>query len=233
MPKQTTFLKVSARLTTRTELLGAIEQGETVRVATLNPEFMLEARKNNAFREALSHMTHCTVDGTGLYWYLKRLHLTQLIEQYQGADLVQNLFERYSDGSRCFYLLGGPSTEQNAAAILQRYPKLVIVGAQDGGTPIREELVQEVQQTKPDIVLVGFGAPLQELWIDQTSGEDIPVMIGVGGSLDFYGSKKRAPQFMRTLHLEWLYRSFTEMGHFKRAFKAVVIFPLYVLFSGK
>ncbi len=54
---------------------------------------------------------------------------------------------------------------------------------------------------------------------------EVPVMIGVGGTLGFYTHKKRAPQLLQALRLEWLWRALTEKGHAGRAFQAAVVFP--------
>jgi N-acetylglucosaminyldiphosphoundecaprenol N-acetyl-beta-D-mannosaminyltransferase len=243
MPERASFLGVDVALTHKTELLADIDCAthlQPVRVATLNPEFLLEAQHNPAFRTALNAMTHCTVDGSGLYGFLKlfrrRLNLKH-IELYHGADLAEDLFCHYYNGAKSFYLLGGPEclAEDATAALRTRYPDIKIVGAEDGGMidlnhPVEEALLERVNKAKPDILLVGFGAPKQERWITE-AGEKlaVPTAIGVGGTFGFYTDKRRAPNLVRSLHFEWLWRVCTERGHAKRAFRAVVIFPLTAL----
>lgn len=240
MPTLLTFMSVRMRLTNRQELLEAIAQASTqkpVRVATLNPEFILEAGTNDSFRQALENMTHCTVDGTGLHWWLKRfIHKKQLtfpLERYSGANLVQDLFQIYQNGERSFFFLGGREgeTETVKKEVGELFPHLKIIGLASGG-PIDKKavhldpkLAKEIASGHPDILLVGFGAPKQELWMEQAKKRlTVPVMIGVGGTLGFYGIKKRAPEWMRKSGLEWVYRSLTESGHWKRAWKAVIVF---------
>lgn len=236
MPERIHFLDTDLNLTTRSELLGAIEKGETVRVATVNPEFMLEAEQNSRFREVLGRMTHCTIDGSGVLGILKmarsKLKIQQPLELYHGADFTEDLFQKYQDGSKSFFLLGGPiDLARTASSVLQsRYPNLRIVGATDGGSidptsPLSRSIEEQLRTAKPDIVLVGFGAPKQEFWIDAARDLPIQVMVGIGGTFGFYTTKKRAPHWMRALHLEWLFRSLTEKGHAKRAWRAVVVFP--------
>ena len=95
---------------------------------------------------------------------------------------------------------------------------------------VNPTLISTIKAKKTDILFVGFGAPKQELWIHAAKlHAPAPVMIGVGGSFGFYTHKKRAPLWMRTFYLEWLYRGLTEKGHMKRVWRAVVIFPLYAL----
>lgn len=240
-PPPATFLGLHVRLTDKSTLLAAIENAtptQPVRVATLNPEIVLEAHRTPALGQALTHMSHCTIDGTGLAWFLhyarNRINLPSIPPRYPGADLVSDLFERYQDGSKRFFLLGGTPEQNDRAtkAIQAAYPSLAIAGHTSGGSidpthPVDATLLETINATDPDIVLVAFGAPRQELWIAAAATLRAPTAVGVGGSLDFYGSKKRAPQVLRSLHLEWLWRTLTERGHLKRAWRATVVFPLY------
>jgi len=244
MPHRTSVYNLEVNLSQPEEVLAAIQaatKDKRVRIATLNPEFVMEAQQNPSFREALKGMTHCTIDGGGLSLWLSISHWLEkdlkVPARYPGADLVAHLFSRYSTGEKSFFLLGGPQglAEKAAVTIKKDYPGIRIVGATDGGmvnpakvsvTPLLQE---ELTKTQPDIILVGFGAPKQELWIQAAESLGIPVMIGVGGTFKFYTNHERAPKFMRTLHLEWLYRSFTEKGHWKRAWRAVIEFSFFAL----
>lgn len=239
------IFNLSVNFSNKKEILTAIglaSSATPVTIGTINPEFILEAKKNLAFREALQKMSHCIVDGTGLFFFLKSwnfLHGANLeLERYPGATLVEDLFIKYADGEKSFFFLGGPTglAENAGQEIKKRYPHINIIGVHNGGTldpekPILpEEVIDLLQKTQPDILLVGFGAPKQELWITQQGHTlNIPVLIGIGGTLGFYTTKKRAPLFMRTLGLEWLYRSLTERGHFRRAWRATVVFSFYAL----
>ena len=241
MPHTIKYMSVEANISDKAEVLSAIKSASEVsqvRIATINPEFMLEAERNPAFRKALSFMSHSIVDGSGLFFMLKlwnrKLKISTL-ELYHGSDLMADLFLLYKDGSKTFYFLGGVpgNAEKAKVEIEKKYPGIRIVGTNDGGTidpnnPVaNRQVMEEITETRPDIVTVGFGAPRQELWIMAASQElNVPVMVGVGGTLDFYTKKKRAPKWLRVLHLEWLGRVFTEKGHWKRAFRAVVLFPL-------
>jgi N-acetylglucosaminyldiphosphoundecaprenol N-acetyl-beta-D-mannosaminyltransferase len=86
-----------------------------------------------------------------------------------------------------------------------------------------------------NIILVNFGAPEQEQFIYSLKGQEnakIKLAIGVGGSFDFLtGKVKRAPAWMRSIGLEWLFRLIQQPNRWKRIWNAVVIFPIKVLFS--
>jgi N-acetylglucosaminyldiphosphoundecaprenol N-acetyl-beta-D-mannosaminyltransferase len=242
MPNLLTFRGIHLALTRKERALEVIDNAtrqHPVRIATANPEFIELAQHHEAFRTALHQMTHVTIDGSGLYFMLKLWKITGKTnfspDQYPGADMVRDLFERYKNGERRFFFLGGaPGVMEKAAEAVKRlYPKITIVGTAYGGIvsdqegSVSTELTRTLTAAKPDILLVAFGAPKQELWIEAARNIlSIPVMIGVGGSLDFFVQKKRAPEWMRSLHLEWLYRSISEPGHWRRAFRATILFPL-------
>jgi N-acetylglucosaminyldiphosphoundecaprenol N-acetyl-beta-D-mannosaminyltransferase len=232
MPKDVYFMGSKVRISDQVEIVAAINSGATMRIATLNPEFMLEAEKNQSFRVALGQMTHCTVDGFGLY-----LALGRRFARYTGADLVNDLAIRYADGSKRFFLLGGLGDEAilAAAELRRRFPGLTVVGAESGGAIADpnhpdSDLVARIKALQPDILLVGFGAPKQELWIANAGGV-ATVMVGIGGSFGFYSTKQRAPGLFRRTGTEWLWRGLTEPGHWRRIWHAVVIFPLHAVTS--
>ena len=70
-----------------------------------------------------------------------------------------------------------------------------------------EAVIEKINETCPDIVWVGLGAPKQEIWMAEHQGRINAVMIGVGAGFDYYaGNIKRAPVWMQRCNLEWLYR---------------------------
>ena len=77
-----------------------------------------------------------------------------------------------------------------------------------------ETILDKIQQSNADLVLVAFGAPKQDLWIHKhLPGTGVKVAIGVGGLFDFYsGRLPRAPQWMRELGMEWAFRLIQEPG---------------------
>ena len=231
----TNLLGCQLHLASRDQSLGAIEAavnktGPPVQLATVNAEFLTGAKHNPAFKLALEQMTHCSIDGSGPWFYLKLFYpkLAAQLDRYPGASLVQELFERYQSQPVRFYLVGGnpKHTSQIRATLKQRYPQLQLVGFEYGGqinakgTPEDTQLADRIEAAKPDILLVGFGAPKQELFIHQLA-LPLPVMIGVGGSFDFFGQKPRAPKLWQSIGLEWAYRALHEPGHLIRAIKAV------------
>ena len=79
-------------------------------------------------------------------------------------------------------------------------------------------IVQCVRYSNPDILLVAFGAPTQDLWINRHLQDlDTPICIGVGGAFDFIsGRTKRAPIIIQRFGFEWLHRLWTQPWRWKR-----------------
>jgi N-acetylglucosaminyldiphosphoundecaprenol N-acetyl-beta-D-mannosaminyltransferase len=208
-------------------------------IVTVNPEFILTAQKDKEFARIINQASLALPDGTGILWAAKRQG-TELEKRVTGADLVIQLARkrRYS-----LFLLGGkPGVAKKASnTLMKRYQGLKILGATDGGkiTPKnishQRKLVEHINALKPDILLVGLGAPKQDKFIHRWQRQlKCKVGIGVGGTFDYIiGQPKRAPRWMQKLHLEWLWRLIREPKRSKRILKAVIIFPLLVLFSGK
>jgi N-acetylglucosaminyldiphosphoundecaprenol N-acetyl-beta-D-mannosaminyltransferase len=93
-------------------------------------------------------------------------------------------------------------------------------------------IANQIREAQPDILLVAFGNPKQEKWIGMFRRQlSVPVMIGVGGSLDFIaGERKRAPLWMQKLGLEWLFRLLQEPGRlWKRYVVDLFIFSAFFL----
>jgi N-acetylglucosaminyldiphosphoundecaprenol N-acetyl-beta-D-mannosaminyltransferase len=233
---------VDLKLTGKAELFTAIEEASDsspVRIATPNPEFILLARENSQFKKALEKATHHVVDGFGLSLALRVSGSSGPTSQkYAGIDLVEDLFKRYSKGEKSFALVGGyeGAAAKRAELLRQTYPHIKIVAALRGGdisteSPVDPSLLNQLETAAPDILMLGFGAPKQELWMASASASTIPVMIGVGGSLNFASAKKRAPKLVQVVQMEWLWRAFTEKGHAKRAYRATVGFTVSFLLA--
>jgi len=169
--------------------------------------------------------------------FAHRYHV--LPQRVSGVDVVFDLIKRYSHGEKSFFLLGGSQeTVVKAKDMLQqKYPLVSIVGAESGGIissdgvgEYDEQTLQKISNASPDIIIVAFGAPKQEKWLYRNKGRiSKGVALGVGATIDFIaGEQKRAPNFFRKYHLEWLWRLVSEPKRAKRIATAFPVFPLYV-----
>ena len=206
---------------TMVETLDAVEKmvkigrktGKTHQIATVNVDFLIKAQEDETLRHLLQEADLCTADGMPLIW-ASNFFGTPLKERVAGSDMLPLLAERAAQKGLTLYFMGArEGVAAKAADILrQRHPQLQIVGTSSPywkpGQAMDQAVLDEIKQLKPDILLVAFGNPKQELWIKEYGQEvGVPVMIGVGASLDFVaGTVKRAPTWMQKTGLEWLGR---------------------------
>jgi N-acetylglucosaminyldiphosphoundecaprenol N-acetyl-beta-D-mannosaminyltransferase len=141
-----------------------------------------------------------------------------LPERMTGADWIYSLCDHCRETGRSLFFLGGaPEVAASAAQRLcTQYPGLRIRGTHHGFVHDEEEqsaeAVAQINSTRPDIVLVGMGTPLQEEWISSHRSDlDVPVCWAVGALFDYVaGEVPRGPRWMLDHGLEWLYRLWLE-----------------------
>ena len=192
-------------------------------ICTVNPEFVMEARHNRAFRELLNGADLTTPDGIGIV-LAARLLGTPVRGRATGVALVERIAEISArEGHRIFFLGAQPGVAEEAAAeLLRRYPGANIVGTYSG-SPKDEDFPQIrslLDDARPDVLLVAYGAPAQDLWI-RAHRDDLPpgirVAMGVGGVFDYLaGRVPLAPPVIRRLGLEWLYRLIKQPWRWRR-----------------
>lgn len=202
-------------------------------ICTVNTEFIMAAQRDEAFRRVINHAALCLPDGVGVLWAARRLGRS-LRERVAGSDMIGQIAARAAQRGWRMYLLGAaPGVADRAAAVLQaRYPGLVVAGTFSGSPALSEEeaIVERICAAGPDVLLVAFGAPTQDLWIARNQSRlPVPVAMGVGGTLDFIaGVAKRAPKWVQRLGLEWLHRLVREPWRWRRQL-ALPRFVWYVL----
>ncbi len=190
-------------------------------IVTPNPEIVMVAKDNPDFASILNHASLVIPDGIGIIKGAKILK-TPLKERVAGYDLICHLLENYQDGSRSFYFWGSkPGIAEIAKQKMQeKYPKIQILGAEDGyfDETKKKQTIQKLKELKPDILLLGIGAPRQETLLQELLKENIfKIGIGCGGSIDVLsGTVKRAPKLFIKLHIEWSWRLIKEPWRLKR-----------------
>mgnify|MGYP001225731600 CR=1 FL=1 len=202
------------------------------RVVTVNPEFLMAARYRPDFAAVLRSAALATADGAGIV-LAGRLLGRPFRGRVTGTDLLRPLARRAAAaGWRLFFLGAADGVADRAAAVLcGEAPGLCVAGTWSGspGTDDETAILDRLSSARPDLLLVAYGAPAQDLWLARNL-ERTPatVGIGVGGAFDFVaGLKPRAPLLMRRAGLEWLYRLWREPWRARRmlalpAFAALV-----------
>jgi N-acetylglucosaminyldiphosphoundecaprenol N-acetyl-beta-D-mannosaminyltransferase len=191
--------------------------GKSHQIATVNADFVVKALHDPELRYLLQEADMATADGMPLVWGARLLGVS-LEDRVAGSDMVPALVQRAAKKGYSVYFLGAaPGVAARAAQRLQeQYPQLIVAGVcSPPYTPVLEmdpAILEAIQAARPDILLVAFGNPKQEKWIGMVRRQiNVPVMIGVGATLDFIaGSKKRAPKWMQKVGMEWLHRLLQE-----------------------
>lgn len=212
------------------KLKAVLSSNKFHHISTVNPEFLVEAQKNQKFTDLLNacHLNIC--DGFGITFWTKILYKKKIV-RIPGVEVAEMICALAEKENKTVYLLGGFGVSDKAASYLvSQYPSITVVGHEDGNP---NKCSKKLMAAKPDIVLVAFGAPKQEFWL-QKYGPQIPSLklgIGIGGTFDFWAGKAiRAPKFMQYLGLEWLWRLILEpRKRGKRIYTAVITFSLLVI----
>jgi len=213
--------------------LRAFYTGSSKQISTINGEFILEARHNKYFQEILNSSDLNICDSTNVSIASSWLN-NELKAITPGSDLVVKLSELAQKENKSVFLLG---SKDNIAALAsdklkELFPKLNIAGTSNLN-PTDEEAITIIKQAKPDILFVAYGAPKQEIWIFENKPRlPAKILVGVGGSFEMLaGVKKRAPMWLRTTHLEWLWRLIIEPKRIGRILNATIVFPFLVIVS--
>jgi len=212
------------------------------KIFTPNPEICLKSSKDKQYRKILNSADINIPDGFGLK--IGGAILGQNIpHRITGVDLTYKILYLANEKKLKIMLLGGMGNiaKQAAENIKKKFTSLNIVGAGQGlrikykkgkihyDKKQNLNIINFINQVKPDILFVAFGAPKQEYWIYENiyKIKSTKLILGVGGTFDFIAGKiKRAPKWMRKIGFEWLYRLFQEPKRIKRIFNALIAFPL-------
>lgn len=206
-----------------------VEEGGPHLVATVNPEFVMRAQRDPAFARVLASAELCLPDGTGVVWAARRQGC-EMPGPVAGVDLVQPLAAMCARrGFRMFLLGAAPGVADELAAKLRTANPALQVAAHPGGPDAAhdEEALRLIHDHGTQVLLVAYGAPAQEMWIERLRNRlGVAVAIGVGGAFDYLTDRvPRAPEWMRNAGLEWLHRLVRQPWRIRR----MAVLPIYAL----
>lgn len=226
MKIETTFEKVNFcghtfRGLSKQRLLEATEAFTFV--VTVNADFLVTAEDSPRFARLIEE-GHATFDGQITWWLARWLAQPRGVafEKISGSSFANDLLERAAaKGERVFML--GAQPDVNAAAVNNAQARFGVrvegysppVFTYPGDAMLNTEILRRIAAFRPQILLVAFGSPKQEFWIEdhRTMLEQAGVRLamGCGGTLDFLaGSLRRAPVFVQRCGLEGVYRLLQE-----------------------
>ncbi len=179
---------------------------------------IVDCQKDKKYRDVVNKAGMVTPDGMPVVW-IGKLKGNQTIERTYGPDVMRYFFSLSQDkGYRHYFYGSTPSTLDKLESNLKNtYSRLDIVGSfsppmRDIGALENQEILNQINKVKPDVLWVGLGSPKQDFWmVNHRDKLDVPVMIGVGAAFDFLaGTKPQAPVWMQRSGLEWIFRLCSE-----------------------
>lgn len=189
------------------QLRAAVAGDAVTAVAFPNAATLNLAVDDPGYRDVLNSMDIVCADGTGVRW-AARMRGVKLLANLNGTDVIPALLAA-SPGLRV-YLLGDVNDVNAAAAqaIARDYPDMVVAGRHHGFFDLDDpaDVLADIRRAAPQLLLVGFGNPLQEKWIaENRDALAVPVVAGVGGLFGFWaGTRTRASGFTRRIGMEWI-----------------------------
>lgn len=204
-------------------------------VFTLNPDHLYHLQRNEAFYHAYRRADFITSDSKYVYWSLGWIG-RPIQEKCSGSDVVPNFCWHHRNNVDVgVFLLGGASGVAAAARdrINTRCGREVVVGAHSPSMSFVTDaaeidaVIDAINRSGANTLIVGLGAPKQEIWItefrDRMPG--VRIFMGVGATLDYEaGMVKRAPTWMTKRGLEWVFRIVTEPRRYWRRYLRDMVF---------
>jgi N-acetylglucosaminyldiphosphoundecaprenol N-acetyl-beta-D-mannosaminyltransferase len=187
--------------------------------ACANPHSMVIAQQDREFMRAFHNAHQVVADGIGAVM-MARMTGVEIGPRITGADYFFSLMHALNarGSGRIFFFGSTPDVlELISRRILREFPALVLCGMLS--PPFRswadeenEQFIEAINAAQPDVLWVGMTAPKQEKWVDKNRDRlKTPIIASIGAVFDFYaGTQPRAPQWIRRMGMEWIYRLFRE-----------------------
>lgn len=216
-----------------------LQKREKTTVYFLNAHCYNIAQKDEEYRTILNNVDMLLNDGIGVQLGAK-FYGIHFKENLNGTDFIPKLLNLASQKEYTVFLLGSsPGTAESAAKNLYTsFPRLRIVGCHHGFFDEKEnhQIIQEINNISPDILIVGRGVPIQEKWIANNKNKiNASIMLGVGAFIDFTSGRiPRAPRVVRAIKMEWLFRLLLEPNRmWKRYLVGNFLFFYYIVKNRK
>jgi len=187
-------------------------------VCAVNANILVHAYKDESYRAIVSSSMMNFCDSTNV-WLLSKLFVDKKIDCLPGPHVFANLLS-----AKRYRSLFVGTTERILLGLRERLAQQFdpaireMVFYSPPFLPVEEfdyhGIGKRIMEERPDLIWVALGAPKQEMFMHRILPHlDRGIMIGVGAAFNFYsgiGELKRAPEWMRNFHLEWLFRAAQE-----------------------
>lgn len=194
-------------------LLQEIRKPDQTVLYYLNVHVANEAHENPRLKKILQQGDVVYCDGAGVL-LASNLLGQPLPSRLTAADWFEDLLGFLAEKDCGVFLLGGEPgiAEKALQTIAQRLPQHTVVGVHHGyilkDEALEAAVIAQINAARPDLLIVGFGTPLQELWIERhRQNLQVPAIYAIGATMDYVAGKiPRCPPWMGQAGLEWLYR---------------------------
>jgi N-acetylglucosaminyldiphosphoundecaprenol N-acetyl-beta-D-mannosaminyltransferase len=230
----------------RAEIVSCVERflGEPKfhQIATVNPEFLVEADRNPEFKDVLNQCDMRVADGFGIS-LVSFFRGETLKCRFPGADLMGEVLKLANGKRLSVYLAvradGLSSFKEVRSVVSQQYPRIKIGGGNFEGSNWKlvtgnSDDASQLPVAGYQLLLSNFGAPHQEFFIAKFEDKvsELRIGIGIGGAFDYLtGKRSRAPKWLRVIGLEWLWRFASQPKRWRRMWNATGIFLFKVVKS--
>jgi N-acetylglucosaminyldiphosphoundecaprenol N-acetyl-beta-D-mannosaminyltransferase len=216
--KKVTILNVDIDNISKLDFLEQLDYGV---VFTPNVDHLVKLQRNDAFLSAYAMADYKICDST-ILMYASQFLGTPIQEKISGSDLLPDFcaYHQRNSAMKLFLLGGIDGVAQKAQyRINDQFERDMVVAAHSPSYGFEKdeaeclEIVARINRSDATVLVVGVGAPKQELWISRYKGQlpNIKIFLAVGAAIDFAaGNKSRSPQWMSEMGLEWLYRLVSE-----------------------
>ena len=186
---------------------------------------------NDKIKNLFSEFNIVHADGFGVFLGSKILYGKDgLSHRLNGSDLYEKLIYDCIKYNYNLFFFG--DKDETLIQIKRKHPQINVVGIQNGFEFDTASTINQINQSKPDILIVGLGTPKQEEWIIRNKQDlKVSVIISVGDGIKVFSrTKKRGPKLFQKLGLEWIVRLFFEPKRlWKRYFIGIPLFIFRVI----
>ena len=197
------------------EFLKYLKGGQKRTIAFINAHCINVTRKDKEYKDIINGFDLILADGIGVF-LASLANKNTIRENLNGTDLMPKIFRDVNLAGATFFFIGGrPGVAEKARDnLIKEFPGLKIIGCMHGyfDNVQDREVVNMINEARPDILLVAIGVPKQEKWIFHNKDKiEAKIFTGVGGFFDFAARiNMRAPKWMRKIGMEWIFRLIQE-----------------------
>jgi beta-1,4-glucosyltransferase len=188
-------------------LLSILRHQQRVTLLYANSNFIVKCKK--LINQMHDDSVILVNDGVGMDIVARLLHGKGFKANLNGTDFTPYLFGESVRPLRVFLLGGRLDVVMKAAIHVEQNLGQLVVGYCDGYQGMKDKaLIDRINASEAEVLLVAMGNPLQEEWILRNRAQlAVPIVSGVGALFDFWaGDKPRAPEFIQKMRMEWFYR---------------------------